>query len=563
MTLYHQTHNANLLNNLTQQSLLVKDCGKLSIDVNTSITKDSCVINQDNYKLRLLFDNLWLSNKRVSGSFDPISYPLPYPLYNPYLSRYLLHSHYRLSLPSLISIRALSYSILSLCNDSLCPFNITLCDIKKYVSFSIEFAKRSSSSNLNNGLADDTKIIDNNPNLSPSNPLPPLSINNLDVVSLSEVNLHRKLFVNITNRVFEYHLRPRLIGFYAILCYIVFNSPTFNFSHRKVKVEYERLTYQSISKNTVEKYLNILTELELVFRDLNTSKIVIGDIDKLKHYYSLTKIEENIFCNPKRRYTRFYVDMFRLGNVDDLNYGDSGDTNINTNNNPITTNNTTFAPIPKGIIGTELYLASKGYKRHRVNKVIKEINTSKSTYYTLRQKLNKLCFIKIVRLTPYNYHLLLPVRDKLEQRYNDIKIMKFFNIQKQWNRERIERKEKERLNELQILGIKEEKEYIIKDNILHNSKYKQYQQQKLIREWYISPMGYYMKKYNINYISKFNDLDPVVCAKLIELLERQYLFTHGEKYVLSTTLVVACIINGYNGLRYSDKCHMLSKVYYT
>jgi predicted transcriptional regulator len=354
-----------------------------------------------------------------------------------------------------------------------------------------------------------------------------------------------KLFVKIDNAIYNYLLKPRLLEFYCLLSYLVFNYP---------RTELPILTIQSLilkhrgykmSKNTINKYLNVLIELGLIkrvqkyyiisnlrgnggvpliqeggansdgscinglYRTLNSSSISSLDTSNLCNLRpiqatslakedpqsasclrswiapSKTEVVQNMITLPKDNYTPFYI--------------------------------TPYTKNPKsGSLTLELYLASKPYDRHRPSKVCRDLNISRKTYYTYLRDIISKSLVKRIKLSYNNYHYTHDYRlvlwaescDRMKGVYERNKI--------EWQKTKPK-------------------------NSVNNS-----------RRWYVSSMARVMKQYGVNYIKAFDCYNPEDAYAIVLELEKQY-----DKFYkpLTAAIIVKGIISAYNWTKIVDKRH--------
>lgn len=185
-----------------------------------------------------------------------------------------------------------------------------------------------------------------------------------------------KLFVKISNLIYNYLLKPRLLEFYCLLSYLVYCYPTTELPILTIQSLALKHTGIKMSKNTINKYLNNLIELRLISR--NNKFYTIANLDNAE---STLKKQNNI-TQPNKNYTPFFVTIYAKN-------------------------------IKSGSVGLELYLASKAYSKHRPSKVTKELGISRKTYYTYLKDIISNRVVKRIKLDYNNYHYTHDYRVKL------------------------------------------------------------------------------------------------------------------------------------------------------
>jgi predicted transcriptional regulator len=215
--------------------------------------------------------------------------------------------------------------------------------------------------NLHQTLPEQASIVNPVDNLEVSSAL-------LDV-SLA-VTTSDKLFVKIPNAIYNYLLKPRLLEFYCLLSYLVFNYPSSELPIRTIQSLILKHRGYKMSKNTINKYLNNLINLGLISR--NHKFYVITDL-RGNAVIPLLQVGFNVITLPKDNYTPFYITPY--------------------SKQPIS-----------GSLALELYLASKPYDRHRPSKVCRDLNISRKTYYNYLKDIISKSIVKRIRLSYNNYH---------------------------------------------------------------------------------------------------------------------------------------------------------------
>jgi hypothetical protein len=286
-----------------------------------------------------------------------------------------------------------------------------------------------------------------------------------------------KLFVKIANTIFNYILKPRLLEFYCLFCYFVYAHSNTKLSNYKIIELIYHYTHFSMSKNTVGTYMNKLIELGLVIR--------FGQYYSIG-YCDVGDIDCNQYLEPKGNYTNFFITAYN--------------------------NNT-----KKGSMALEFYMASKFYKRHRPNKVTKDLNISPRTYYTYLKDIIKK---QIVVRTRVNYQLFYytnSYRQTLWEEYIEIKDARYYYKGYHW---------------------REAKK--TKQPTAHS------------RLWFASPMARIMKEYKINYTKSFESFDPRDAYAICKELEDQY---RSSSTKLNAAILVRGILDAYNWTKIQDRKH--------
>jgi hypothetical protein len=201
------------------------------------------------------------------------------------------------------------------------------------------------------------------------------------------------LFAKISNKIFTYSLKPKVIELYMVIALIIKTYPNIRFNYRDICVEYKKITRNNITKNTVTKYINILLGKGLLQKGKNKNYHLGVSID-------IQDSEYNYYHEPKGFYTPFYSKIYE--------------------------NNLT-----KNEVILDHYIATLPYKRLRRTKVIKDVNISLSTYNNLLRSLRAKNIIyrnvlinKNIRFKKMFFYY-SPMRDRLLRDYQDDKIIRF------------------------------------------------------------------------------------------------------------------------------------------
>jgi hypothetical protein len=88
------------------------------------------------------------------------------------------------------------------------------------------------------------------------------------------------LFVKVTNRIYDFKLKPRLLEFYCLMSYICFSFPKTELPILTIGELIYQFTHIHINKNTINTYL----------KDL----IALGLIRRVGKFYHITDIENKL-----------------------------------------------------------------------------------------------------------------------------------------------------------------------------------------------------------------------------------------------------------------------------
>jgi predicted transcriptional regulator len=301
------------------------------------------------------------------------------------------------------------------------------------------------------------------------------------------------LFVKISNSIFQFQLKPKVIELYILLAYIIMAKPKFRFSYRAIVTEYKSITKRTINKDTVNENINILIDKGLLKKGKNKNYILGTSLEfRSSVELRMTTSDEDMDCNyyqvPKNKYTPFYIKIY-------------------------------LDKLTKNEVVLDHYIASLGYKNLRPTKVTKEVNISYSTYFrllrTLRQK----------SILYRNYIFNKNLRYKKQYFYYSIKRN---HLKKDYEEDKIDRW------------------YMKRDEVLksfnkpkpHKTKY-----------WFTGAMGEYMKKYGIKYIKSFDNYEVQDALDIIRELEQQ------KSTKLTAGLIVKAIQEGWNWDRIVARRH--------
>jgi predicted transcriptional regulator len=265
------------------------------------------------------------------------------------------------------------------------------------------------------------------------------------------------LFVKISNDIFKFNLKPKVIELYILLTYIIMVTPNFRFSYRAIAMEYETITKRNINKDTVNLYISILESKKLLKKGKNKNFILGTSLDSCS---VSDDYDNNHYQVPNNRYTPFYIKIY----LDNLT---------------------------KNEVILDHYIATLNYKNLRPSKVTKEVNISLSTYFRLLRSLRAKSIIYRSYILNNNirykrmYFYYSIKREYLLKDYENDKISRWFN---------------KRGEVLEALHRPKK----------HRNKY-----------WFVGEMGEYMKKYGIKYVSLFDNYNLQDALDIIKELERQ------------------------------------------
>jgi predicted transcriptional regulator len=265
------------------------------------------------------------------------------------------------------------------------------------------------------------------------------------------------LFVKISNSIFQFNLKPKVIELYILLAYIIKAEPKFRFSYRSIVTKYYSLTGRTIDKDTVALYINILIFKGLLKKGKNKNYILGTNLSSA---IVSDDYEGNHYQVPKNKYTPFYIKIY-------------------------------LDKLTKNEVVLDHYIASLGYKNLRPTKVTKEVNISYSTYFKLLRSLRQKSILY------RNYIFNKNLRYKKQYFYYSIKRN---HLKKDYEEDKIDRWYMKRDDVLESFNRPK----------IHKSKY-----------WFTGKMGEYMKKYKIKYIKLFNNYELQDALDVIFELENQ------------------------------------------
>jgi hypothetical protein len=354
-----------------------------------------------------------------------------------------------------------------------------------------------------------------------------------------------KLFVKIDNLIFNYYLHPRLLEFYCLMCFFTFAYPNCELPILTIQtliLEHTRINW---NKDTINKYINDLIELDLISRnqkyytitDLSTIALLpvtppipldkrvdrmdgscINSLYKNKSHKTVSSTDTSNLTNSRRFTPPSYQEGIKgqrglVGN------------NITQPKSKYTIFHITiYNRITKaGSAGLEFYMASKINNEHRPTKVCKDLSICRKTYYTYLADIVSSKVVQKTKLSYDSYHYTHDYRLLLWSNCVDLMSNKYKSQAVIWEKS------------------KAKKEFIRSNNS---------------RRWYASDMAKVMKKYNINYIKAFNNYKPADAYDIVQELELQY--SKWNK-TLNAKLVVKAILNNYNWIKIVDKRHTIIK----
>jgi hypothetical protein len=202
-----------------------------------------------------------------------------------------------------------------------------------------------------------------------------------------------KLFVGIDNSIITYKLKPRLLEFYNQLCYLIYSYPNTKLSILKIQALIVYYTNYKPSKDTINKYLNILLKLGLIHRKNHRYSN--------KPFLEFDSTTKNIYIKPKNKYTLFYITIYK--------------------------NNT-----KPGTMALEFYMASKVYNLHHPGLVCKELNISAKTYYKYLRIIVDQKVILRSKLNCRKYYYINKYRQRLLADYQYIRTTRHYKTQDSW-----------------------------------------------------------------------------------------------------------------------------------
>jgi predicted transcriptional regulator len=307
-----------------------------------------------------------------------------------------------------------------------------------------------------------------------------------------------KLFVKVTNSIYDYQLHPRLLEFYCLMSYLCYSLPTEELPILKIRELINQFTGININKNSINTYLNDLISLGLIKR--------VGKFYHIHEPKLETSLEvstknpkKNFYFNPTVKWTPFYITIY---NTD-----------------------TKF-----GSMAVEMYLASKAYNYHHPEEVCKDLNISRKTYYTYLKDLISKRIVRRHRLSYKCYHYTHDYRLVLWNDYESIMESRY---------------------ELNDMNWKEMKAKRLQTRLDRGKTTTAHS-----RHWYQSAMGRVMKDYGINYHPRFNNYNPEDAYLIVQELEQQYRCSGGK---LNASIIVRGILEAWNWTKIQDRIHAKRK----
>jgi hypothetical protein len=303
-----------------------------------------------------------------------------------------------------------------------------------------------------------------------------------------------KLFVKVTNSIYDYQLHPRLLEFYCLMSYLCYSLPDTELPILTIRELINQFTGININKNSINTYLNDLISLGLIKR--------VGKFYNIHEPKLETSLEvstknpkKNYYHNPNKNWTPFYITIY---NTD-----------------------TRF-----GSMAVEMYLASKAYNYHHPEVVCKDLNISHKTYYTYLKDLITKRIVRRHKLSYKCYHYTHDYRLVLWNDYESVMESRYEKNNMNWKEMKENRKQK--------------KLFQGNTKTAHS------------RHWYQSPMGRVMKDYGINYHPKFNNYNPEDAYLIVQELEQQYRCSGGK---LNAAMIVRGILEAWNWTKIQDRIH--------
>jgi predicted transcriptional regulator len=342
----------------------------------------------------------------------------------------------------------------------------------------------------------------------------------LDNDQVLNVNLFaRKQYVKISNTVFSYSLKPKVLEFYCILAYITYSDVTSKLSIRTLAKQYELLTSLSIDKDTVHRYLSILTRHGLVLRSSADRKFFfVGD-------QIITVIENdilgvfqdranNFYLEPKNKWTPYYIGMCNCHANSNLKSLDQEST---SKADSISNQQTSKSSCPrqeklKGISALELALGSVTYTTHNFKYLCQVFNISLTTIY---KYLKSLILNNIIDRTK---ELIKPI--KFKQRftytyYNQNSYKPIFNY-------RYHNTLRSVYTEFNNMLRESKNQHAYYQAIIKRQTNPRKTNNNLSRQWHVGLLGHFMSKYKVKLNNKILDIQPSQAVHIISRLEEKY-----------------------------------------
>jgi hypothetical protein len=115
------------------------------------------------------------------------------------------------------------------------------------------------------------------------------------------------LFVKISNNIYNYNLKPKIIELYMVLALIIKQKPKFRFCYRAISKEYKTIAGRGIDKDTVNSYVLKLVELGLLQKGKNKNYHLGTNLElRSQLELGMTDSEYNYYQEPKSCYTPYY-----------------------------------------------------------------------------------------------------------------------------------------------------------------------------------------------------------------------------------------------------------------
>jgi predicted transcriptional regulator len=342
----------------------------------------------------------------------------------------------------------------------------------------------------------------------------------LDNDQVLNVNLFaRKQYVKISNTVFSYSLKPKVLEFYYILAYITYSDVTSKLSIRTLAKQYELLTSLSIDKDTVHRYLSILTRHGLVVRSSCDRRFFfVGD--KIKAVIDSDVIgvfqvrSNNFYLEPKNKWTPYYIGMCNCVTNSDISSVDQESTIMTdgTSNQRSVKSSCPRQEQLKGISALELLLGSVTYTTHNFKYLCQVLNISLSTIY---KYLKSLILNNIIDRTK---ELIRPIKYKQRftyANYNQVSYKPIFKYQYHNTLRSV-------YTEFNNMLRESKNQHAYYQAITKRQNNPRKTNNTLSRQWHVGLLGHFMSKYKLKLNNKLLDIQPSQAVHIISRLEEKY-----------------------------------------
>jgi predicted transcriptional regulator len=342
----------------------------------------------------------------------------------------------------------------------------------------------------------------------------------LDNDQVLNVNLFaRKQYVKISNTVFSYSLKPKVLEFYCILAYITYSDVTRKLSIRTLAKQYELLTSLSIDKDTVHRYLSILINHGLVIRSsVDRRFFFVGDKIRTVIDNDILGVYQdranNFYLEPKNKWTPYYIGMCNcVANLD----VSSLDQESITKTNGISNQKTIKSSCPrqeqiKGISALELILGSVTYTTHNFKYLSQVFNISLSTIY---KYLKSLILNNIIDRTK---ELINPIKLKTTFTYNNYNQSSYKPIFKYLYHNTL----RSVYTEFNNILRESKNQHAYYQAIIKRQTNPRKTNNNLSRQWHVGLLGHFMLKYKVKLNHKLLDIQPSQAVQIISRLEEKY-----------------------------------------